>query len=143
MGDKVVLQRIRKEYNAPMEIAVRYYGILNVLNNLGLTARMVQLLAHTAIKGTISTVPSKQEFIDATGSSKASVNNMTSRMIKMGLMVKDENKKIRVNPVINLDFTQENFMFQINLLNRHADKQVNSDNKPKNVSSPESPGSPG
>ena len=116
-----------------MEIAVRYYGILNVVNSLGLTDRMVQLLAHTAIKGTISTVTSKEEFIGTTGSSKASVNNMTSKMIKMGLMVKDQNKKIRVNPVINLDFTQENFMFQINLLNRHADKQINPDSHPKDV----------
>lgn len=126
MEDKVVVQKIRKEYSKPMEIAVRYYGIISVLNNLGLTERQVELLAHIAIKGTISTVPSRDEFILLTGSSRASINNMTSRLMKRGLLVKD-NGKIRVNPLIYIDFTKSNFIFQINLLMKDEHKQTNTD----------------
>lgn len=114
MGDTVVVQKIQKKFDKPMDIAVKYYTLLSVLNDLKLTEREIQLLAHTAIKGTISTVPSKEEFIKNYATSKATINNLISSLSKRKLLVKRD-KKLRVNPQINLDFTQQDFVFRINL----------------------------
>lgn len=102
--EKVVVQKIKKNYTRAIDIAVKYYSILSLLNNLNLTEREIQLMAHTATRGTISTIASKNEFIKLfPGSSVATINNLISALKKKHFLVKDE-KMIRVNPGIAIPF---------------------------------------
>ncbi len=98
-----LLQTFKKEFSDPMERAVKYYSLLSVWNGLGLSEREVQLLAFTAIKGTISYRSSKQEFSRMFSSSVATVDNMVSKLHTVGLLVKVAGK-YKVNEQINLDF---------------------------------------
>lgn len=119
MKGQVVVQKIKKVYERPIDIALKYYSILSLLNNLELTDREIQLLAHTATKGTISTIASKNEFIKLfPGSTIATINNLISVLSrrKEKLLVKDD-RMWRVNPAINLNFSKaNNFVFNISCI---------------------------
>ena len=103
MAQQIVIQKIRKKYPTPIEVGVRYYSILSVLNNLGLTEREVQVLAFTAYRGTISSGGAKESFLQMFGSTKASLGNIIGSMMKRGLLIKIENR-ITVNPALMLNF---------------------------------------
>lgn len=108
---EIVLQKIAKSYKDEVDVAIKYYSIISDLNNLELTEREIQLLAFTAIRGTISSTSAKQEFCKRFGSSVATINNMISRLSSMGLMVK-VNNKTRVKESIRIDFTK-NIVIQL------------------------------
>lgn len=114
MEEKVVVQKIRKSFERKVDIAIKYYSIISMLNNLELTEREIQLMAHTATRGTISTIASKNEFIKLfPGSSVATINNIISALKKRKLLVKDE-KMIRVNPGLIIPFAKaDTFVFNI------------------------------
>ena len=100
------VQKIKKVYSTGMDIAEKYYSVLSILNDLNLTNREIQLLAYTSVRGTISSKPARDEYCKKYGSSLATVNNMMSSLRKKGLLVK-ENTKLRVNPVISPNFSQD------------------------------------
>ena len=83
--------------------AERYYAILSVINDIQLTKRELQLVAFTAIKGNISYTNYRKEFSSLYDSSSPTINNMISKLKKNNVLVKDNNK-IKVNPLIQLDF---------------------------------------
>ncbi len=113
-GGKVLAQKIKKEFEKPVDIAIKYYSILSLLNNLKLTDRQIELLAHTVTRGTISTVASKNEFIKLfPGSTIAVINNLISALRKRGFLVKDD-KMLRVHPAISLNFNKvDEFILKI------------------------------
>lgn len=114
MEGKVIAQKIKKQYTRVVDIAVKYYSILSLLNNLNLTEREIQLMAHTATRGTISTIASKNEFIKLfPGATVATINNLMTALKKRKLLVKDD-KMTRINPLIVINFSKaDNFVFNI------------------------------
>jgi len=106
MDDSVSIQVLRKNFKEPLEKALRYYSILSAWNKLGLSTRQIQLLAYTAIRGTISSLSSKAEFSKLFSSSPATINNMISELSQSGLLVK-VNGKYKVNKAIDLDFSKD------------------------------------
>jgi hypothetical protein len=76
------------------------------VNGLGLTEREVQLIAFTAIKGNISYANVRQEFCEKYKSSPPTINNIISKLKRIGVFVKD-GTKVKVNPVIILDFEKD------------------------------------
>lgn len=104
---------IRKELEL-IDVAIKYYSILSILQNLALTVRQIQLLSFTAIRGTITPLPAREDFVKLFSSSLPSVENMKGKLHKKGLfvLVKDMYK---VNPQILPDFSQNDFIFHINI----------------------------
>lgn len=102
---KGILQRLKKADHDAYLVAERYYSVLSAINDLHLTKREIQLIAFTAIKGNISYANIREEFCEKYGSSGATINNIISKLKKMGVLVKD-GTKVKVNPVILLDFTK-------------------------------------
>ena len=105
MGE-VVAQRLIKNVKSEMDKAIRYYAILSALNDLGLTKRQVQLLAFTAIRGTITPIKARKEFVKMFGSSMNSVENLKGKLVKSGLLVK-KGELYRVVKGTSLDFQKE------------------------------------
>jgi hypothetical protein len=112
VSGKILAQKIKKEYTTPVELAQKYYATLLYVHDISLPKRQIQLLAFTAVRGTISSSSSKNEFVRQFGSSVDTINNMISKLCRRKLLVKD-NGKIRVRPDITLDFTQKNYIFQL------------------------------
>jgi hypothetical protein len=71
-----------------------------------LTQREIQLIAFTAIKGNISYANIRKEFCEKYGTSSATINNIISKLKKIGVLVKD-GTKVKVKPVIILNFDKD------------------------------------
>lgn len=102
----VVVQRLQKSLDDEYVIAEKYYSILSALNDLQLTRREIELIAYTAVRGTISYANTRAEFCKKYGTTTATINNIVSKLKKVGIFVK-ESGKIRVNPVIVVDFRKD------------------------------------
>lgn len=113
MSEKILAQKIKREYNTPVEVAQKYYAMRLALNNIFLSNRELQLLAFTAVRGTISSSSAKEEFVRQFGSTVDTINNMISRLSRhpSKLLVKI-NGKTRINPALVLDFTHKEYIFQ-------------------------------
>ena len=104
--EDVIRQIIKSESLDPIEKAIKYYSILSIINGLKMTEREIQLTAYIAVQGTINYQNFRIGFCERFGSSNATVNNMISRLTKLNIL-KRVSSKIRVNPVILLDFKKE------------------------------------
>lgn len=103
---KIIVQKLKKQGEDVLVRAYRYYSILSVVNDLRLTEREIQLLAFTAVKGNISYKYVRDEFCEMYKSSSPTINNMISKLKKMGVLVKDATKT-KVAPIIALDFEND------------------------------------
>lgn len=114
---KIIGQKLKRSLSDSYLLAEKYYTFLSVVNNLNLTEREVQLIAFTAIKGNISYANNRQEFCEKHKSSEATIYNIISKLKKIGVLVKEGNK-VKVNPVISLDF-ESNLVLEIKLNHEH------------------------
>jgi hypothetical protein len=106
MEKKVAIQRFMRKEKDSLSIAQRYYSILSAINDLNLTEREIQLIAFTAIKGNISYSTNREGFCKLYNSSSPTINNIISKLKKIGIFVKDASK-IKVNPQILLSFDND------------------------------------
>ena len=103
---EVVVQKLMKEVKTEVEVGIKYYSLLSALNDLKLSKKQIELLAFTAVRGTITPLPAKQEFVKMFRSSIHSLENIKGKLVKRGLIIKDGDM-YRVNPVIALDFSKD------------------------------------
>jgi len=111
--DKIV-QRLKNSVDDSYALAEKYYRILSAVNNLKLTQREIQLIAFAAIKGNISYANIRKEFCEKYDSTSPAINNIISKLKKIGVFIKD-GTKVKVNPIILLDF-EKDVVLQISLL---------------------------
>lgn len=109
-----IVQRLKKSVKDDIALAEKYYRILSSVNDLKLTNREVQLIAFAAIKGNISYANIRQEFCTIYDSTSPAINNIISKLKKMGVFVKD-GTKVKVNPLILLNF-EKDIILQISLI---------------------------
>ena len=102
----VNFQRIEKKFNTDFEVAKRYYNIILGLNDVHVTKSEMNLIAFSAVKETISTPSIKQEFCEQFDVPPGSIYNMICKLRKLGVLVRDNDNKIRVNPAIRPDFSK-------------------------------------
>lgn len=105
MGE-VVAQKLMKEVKTDIERGIKYYAVLSALNGLNLSERQIQLLAFTSVRGTITPMPARKEFVKMFNSSLNSVENIKGKLVHMGLLVK-RGEMYKVLPSIDLDFSKE------------------------------------
>jgi hypothetical protein len=100
---KVIVQRLKRTTDSNYTMAEKYYSLLSTVNDLKLTVREIQLVAFTAIHGNISYSSIREDFCNKYNSTSPTINNMISKLKKIGVLVKD-GTKTKVNPVIVLNF---------------------------------------
>lgn len=115
MEQKAIIQRIKRVEENTLLKAQRYYTILSAIGGTNLTKREIQLIAFTAVKGNISYADYREEFNRIHNSSFATMNNIISKLKRLNILVKD-NDKIKVNPSYLLNF-EAPLIIQINLQN--------------------------
>jgi len=109
-----IVQRLKKSVKDDIALAEKYYRILSSINDLKLTNREVQLIAFAAMKGNISYANIRKEFCEKYDSTSPAINNIISKLKKMGVFVKD-GTKVKVNPLILLNFDKD-IVLQISLI---------------------------
>lgn len=115
--DIFVAQKLSKVVEDKYIIAEKYYNILSAINDMKLTQREVQLIAFTAIKGNMSYTVNREEFCKKYNTSSPTINNIISKLKRMGILIKDRGK-IKVNPLILLNFNLETIILQVSLKQR-------------------------
>jgi hypothetical protein len=102
----MVVQKLKRSVENNLSLAEKYYSVLSAVNNLKLTQREIQLIAFTAIRGNISYANIRQEFCEKYKTTSPTINNIISKLKKVGIFVKD-GSKVKVNPVIILPFDKD------------------------------------
>jgi TATA-box binding protein (TBP) (component of TFIID and TFIIIB) len=118
----MIVQRLKKDVQTDIQLAEKYYSILSAINNLHLTEREIQLISFTAIKGNITYANVREEFCKTYNSTSPSINNIISKLKKIGIFIK-ENGKVKVNPVITIDFKKD-LTLEIKLVHGEAINNV-------------------
>ena len=103
---KIIVQKFLRKIEDNYAMAEKYYSVLSTINNLKLTQREVQLVAFTAIRGNISYSSIREDFCNKYNSTSPTINNIISKLKRIGVFVKD-GSKIKVNPVIILNFSND------------------------------------
>ena len=103
---KIIIQKFLRKVEDNYAMAEKYYSVLSTINNLKLTQREVQLVAFTAIRGNISYSSIREDFCKKYNSTSPTINNIISKLKRIGVFVKD-GSKIKVNPVIILNFSND------------------------------------
>jgi len=114
----MIVQSLKKVVDTDMQLAEKYYSILFTINNLHLTEREIQLIAFTAIKGNITYANVREEFCKTYNSTSPTINNIVSKLKRLGIFVK-ENGKVKINPKIIIDFKKD-LMLNIKLIHEEA-----------------------
>lgn len=109
-----IVQRLKTSVNDSILMSEKYYRILSAVNDLKLTNREIQLIAFAANKGNISYANIRKEFCETYGSTPPAINNIVSKLKKMGVFIKD-GTKVKVNPIILLNFDKD-IILQISLI---------------------------
>jgi hypothetical protein len=102
----MIIQKLKPSLSSPFDSAEKYYAILSAINNIPLTQRELQLLAFTAVKGNMSYGNVKEEFCRKYGTTFPTISNIIYKLKRIGMLIK-ENGKIKVSPIIALNFNEE------------------------------------
>jgi hypothetical protein len=114
----MIVQSLKKVVQTDIQLAEKYYSVLFTINNLHLTEREIQLIAFTAIKGNITYANVREEFCKTYNSTSPTINNIISKLKKMGIFIK-ENGKVKINPKICIDFKKD-LMLNIKIVHEEA-----------------------
>jgi len=110
-----IVQNLKYSCKDKYLLAERYYAILSAANDLKLTQRELQLIAYTAIHGNMSYGSYREEFCKKYNTTAPTINNIISKLKRMGILVKEKGK-IKVLPLLILKF-EENLQLNIKLIN--------------------------
>ena len=121
-----VVQQLQSTQVDEYAVAEKYYGILSAINNLGLTKREIELIAFTAVKGSISYANHRAELCEKYNTTTATINNIVSKLKKVSVFIKEDGK-IQVNPIIVVDF-KKNLNLLIKIIHEE-EEEVNVDGK--------------
>jgi hypothetical protein len=116
-----IVQKIKKQEKTALDLAIKYYSIICLINDIKLSKRQIQLLAFTSIRGTISSLSAKTDFSNTFNSSIATVNNLISELSGLGLLEQFQGK-YRVKDKINLNFAQRDIDINIVLTKKPKDE---------------------
>lgn len=94
------IQRLNVSTKDKFDRVQKYFQILSVLNNLGLSKGDISLLTFTLVKGNISDTHIKDEYCKEYNTTRATINNIVDRLKKKNILHKKD-KKIFVNPVLS------------------------------------------
>lgn len=109
----IIKQILKRSVKDDFSLAMKYYEMISVINNLQLTTREIQLVAFTAIRGNMTYGNVRNDFCEKFNTTSATIGNMICRLSKLKVFVKD-NKMVKVNPAICLDF-KKGLTLEINL----------------------------
>lgn len=111
----MISQTLEIQNKDSIDLAILYYRTLFSLNNIHIRPRELELISFTAVRGTLSTPPIREEFMELYKINKSHLHYLIHQLNKKGILIKKEGKW-RVNPKIHPDFSQS-IRLTINLKN--------------------------
>jgi hypothetical protein len=107
MEDKQVLVKtIKKSFDDKIKAGITWFKFIGAINNIKLAPRELELLAFINYRGTISSSSAKEEFCKIFDSSQGTITNMTAKLLRTKLLVK-EKSKTKLTPALRVDFDKD------------------------------------
>jgi len=110
--------RIKKKYSTRLDVAIRWYSIISVLNNFKWSPQEIKLLAYMAIEGSISSGGKKEGFCKKFSCPRNSIYNITRTLKDKGVLIKKEGK-IVIHPQLLMNFSYP-LLIQLNIDNEET-----------------------
>lgn len=95
--------KIWKRFKTDLEVASKYYKLLNILNDLGLSPLEIKILSYSAINGNILKGGAREKCAEISDSTTVSVSKSVAKLIRYGFLIKTKGKAV-VNPQLLIDF---------------------------------------
>jgi len=95
--------KIKKRYSTHLECVIKYYAILNVLNNLSLSKGDINILSFTCVYGHIGSLSARTELIRTFDMSKRYVKALILSLIKRGFLTIVDGKTV-INKQLHIEF---------------------------------------
>lgn len=111
---QIVTQRLGKREQSEIGFAIRYFTIISAITGLRLTQKQIELLAFILLRGTITPLSARKEFISMFSSSKGTIENLKLSLVKKGMVIKVDGK-YRLNPVFIIDSSRGAALLQIKI----------------------------
>ena len=89
--------KIKKTFKDEIDLTIKFYTLLNILNNLKLTSLEIKIISYVAVKGNISRGNPREKFVSLLGSTYKSVSKTVAKLTRQGILIKDSRKTI-INP---------------------------------------------
>lgn len=102
---KVLVKTIKKTFPDKLKAGITWFKFISAINNIKLPKRELELLAFINYRGTISSTSSKDEFCRVFDSSPGTVSNMSAKLLKQKLLVKEKGKT-RIHPSLRVNFDE-------------------------------------
>lgn len=112
--ENVVVQRMVK---TGADVPGIYFKVVSAVHSLNLTERDIKLLAFVAVHGNISDKGLRKEFCELTDTTIDAVNNVVSRLKKMGFLVKEKGV-IKLSGYFQFDFLKD---MHLQLILKHGE----------------------
>lgn len=107
MEDKqYLIKTIRKSFEDKIQAGIMWFKFISSVNGIKLAPRELELLAFINYRGTISSTSSKEEFCKMFDSSNGTITNISAKLLKMKLLVK-EKSKTKLHPSLRVDFDKD------------------------------------
>lgn len=106
MKEEVQVKTIKKSFTDKIQAGIMWFRFISGINDIHLTRRELELLSFINLRGTISSLQSKEEFCKMFETSIGTVSNMTAKLLKQKILIK-EKSKIKVNPFLRVDLDKD------------------------------------
>ena len=106
MERQTIVKTIKKSFTNKIKAGITWFKFIAAINDIKLTKRELELLSFINLRGTISSLQAKEEFVKIFESSSATVSNMIGPLMDKKLLVK-EKSKVRINPSLRVDFSHD------------------------------------
>lgn len=103
---ELLVKTIKKVYPSHLEAGITWFRFISAINYIKLAKRELELLSYINYRGTISSTSAKQDFCALFDSSIGTVTNMTARLLRIKVLIK-EKSKVKVHPALRVDFDKE------------------------------------
>ena len=103
---QVIVKTIKKSFTDKLKAGITWFKFISAINDIKLAKRELELLAFINSRGTISSSSAKEEFVKIFNSSTGTISNMSARLLKMKILVK-EKSKVRLHPALRVDFDKD------------------------------------
>lgn len=110
----IAVIKIKKKLKNEFDLAVKYFGVISILNDFNWTKMEIHILAFTLITGNINIGEPRKTFLNWYGSSKRSyLSTLLFSMQKKGLIIRKD-KNLILNPSLLIEL-EKNLILQLNM----------------------------
>lgn len=116
---EITTLRVKKEYNEDVDLAVKFYNIISVLNDFKWSLMECRIMAYTAMKGDISSGGRVKSFCNVFKTTAGSLSNSVSVLFKQRFLIKLDGKT-KVNDGLYFNVNTD-IIFQLKMLHVRKD----------------------